>query len=92
MVTAMTDTSWIALSGTGLGDWGPVSQGSRSFFGDYSNSFYSWERMTGTASFVLFYASSGFSCIWRLVGRVGSQAAACAYLVPAGLTVLAGGR
>ena len=88
----MTDTSWIALSGSGLGDWGPVSQGTRSFLLDYSNSFYSWERMTGTASFMLFYTSSGFSCIWKLVGRVGTQAGPCAQLVPAGLTVMTGGR
>lgn len=91
-VIAMTDTSWVALKGTGLGDWGPVSAGARTFDGDYSTTFSPWDAMTGTASFVLFTMSSGESCIWRLVDGEATQAAPCSQLLPAGLTVTAGGR
>lgn len=89
---AMTDTSWIALEGKGLGDWGPVSQGERTFFADYLTTFYPGQRMAGTATHVLFYTpATSASCVWRLVGRAWSQGP-CDQTLASGITVMAGGR
>lgn len=92
-VTGMTDTSWFALRGDGLGDWGPVANGSRSFDGAYGTEFTpGWTHVVGTATRILFYMPTGLSCIWGLVNGVADTTAPCGNLVSPGWAIIAGGR